>query len=98
MSGDQGREDSTRRSADHDSGADRRDATTGRSVFREAGQFQSDLAATSIISYLITGPALYGGLGWLGDRFFGTSFLLPVGIVGGMALSIYLIWFRYGRT
>lgn len=82
---------------------DRRDSAqgppgTGRSVFRQAGQFQSDLAATSIISYLITGPALYGGLGWLGDRFFGTSFLLPVGIVGGMALSIYLIWFRYGRT
>ena len=54
--------------------------------------------ATSIISYLITGPALFGGLGWLADHFLHTSFLLPVGVLGGMALSIYLIWFRYGKT
>ena len=30
------------------------------------------------------------------DHWLGTAFLLPVGIVGGMALSLYLIWFRYG--
>ncbi len=47
-------------------------------------------------AYLLSGPLLYGGGGWLLDRWLGTSFLLPVGIVGGMALSVYLIWFRYG--
>lgn len=71
---------------------------SGREALREAGKFQGDLAATSVISYLVTGPALYGGIGWLLDRWLGTSFFLPIGIVGGMALSIYLIWFRYGRT
>ena len=47
-------------------------------------------------AYLLSGPLLYGGAGWLLDHWLGTSFLLPVGIVGGMALSVYLIWFRYG--
>jgi F0F1-type ATP synthase assembly protein I len=47
-------------------------------------------------SYLVTGPLLYGGIGWLLDRWLGTEFLLPVGLVAGMALSLYLIWFRYG--
>ena len=47
-------------------------------------------------AYLLSGPLVYGGLGWLADRWLGTGFLLPVGLVGGMALSLYLIWFRYG--
>ena len=47
-------------------------------------------------AYLLTGPLVYGGLGWLADSWLGTEFLLPVGIVGGMGLSLYLIWFRYG--
>ena len=47
-------------------------------------------------AYLLSGPLLYGGAGWLLDHWLGTSFLLPVGIIGGMALSVYLIWFRYG--
>jgi len=47
-------------------------------------------------AYLLSGPLLYGGAGWLLDHWLGTGFLLPLGIVGGMALSVYLIWFRYG--
>jgi hypothetical protein len=47
-------------------------------------------------AYLLAGPLLYGGIGLLLDRWWGTSFLLPVGIVAGMGLSLYLIWFRYG--
>jgi hypothetical protein len=47
-------------------------------------------------AYLLTGPFTFGGIGWLIDRWAGTGWLLPVGIVGGMALSLYLIWFRYG--
>ncbi|MGV1009429.1 MAG: AtpZ/AtpI family protein [Dermatophilaceae bacterium] len=48
------------------------------------------------IAYLISGPLVYGAAGWLLDRWLGTNFLVGVGIVGGMALSLYLIWFRYG--
>ena len=30
-----------------------------------------------VLSYLIAGVAFYGFLGWLGDHFLGTGFLLP---------------------
>ena len=53
-------------------------------------------AAWKAVAYLITGPLIYGGLGALLDHWLGTSWLVAVGIVGGMALSLYLIWFRYG--
>lgn len=51
-----------------------------------------------VLSYLIAGMLLYGALGWLGDRFFETQFLMPLGIVLGMALSIFMIIRRFGRT
>lgn len=51
---------------------------------------------TKVGGYLLAGPLLYGGIGWGLDHWLGTAFLLPVGIIGGMALSLYLIWFRYG--
>jgi hypothetical protein len=47
-------------------------------------------------AYLLSGPLTFGGIGWLIDAWAGIEWLLPVGIVGGMALSLYLIWFRYG--
>jgi hypothetical protein len=53
-------------------------------------------AAWRAVAYLITGPFTFGGMGWLLDRWAGTGVLVPLGIVGGMALSLYLIWFRYG--
>jgi F0F1-type ATP synthase assembly protein I len=53
--------------------------------------------AWSVLAYLITGPLLYGGLGWLADRWLGTTpWLVVVGIVGGMALAVYVVWVRYG--
>lgn len=51
-----------------------------------------------VLSYLIAGPLLYGGLGWLGDHFWHTSFLLPVGIVVGMTLSVILVIRRFGQV
>ena len=50
----------------------------------------------NVVSYLITGPAMFGAVGWGLDAWLGTSWLVAVGIVGGMALSLYLVWFRYG--
>ena len=56
-----------------------------------------DGEAWTVLAYLISGPLLYGGLGWLADRWLGTSpWLVLVGIVGGMALAVYLVWVRYG--
>lgn len=42
-----------------------------------------------VLSYLISGVLLYGALGWVGDHFLHTRFLLPVGIVLGAAFGIY---------
>jgi ATP synthase protein I len=43
-----------------------------------------------VLSYLISGVIFYGALGWVGDHFLHTSFLLPIGIVLGAGLGIYL--------
>lgn len=52
--------------------------------------------AWNAMSYLITGPVLFGLAGWGLDSWLGTSWLVPVGILAGMAVSLYLVWFRYG--
>ncbi|GAA1531651.1 hypothetical protein GCM10009678_12300 [Actinomadura kijaniata] len=55
-------------------------------------------AAWSIPSYILSGMAVYGGLGWLLDRWLGTSALLPIGVLVGLALALYLVYHRYGRS
>ncbi|WP_114559348.1 hypothetical protein [Desertihabitans aurantiacus] len=50
------------------------------------------------LSYVIAGPLAYGGLGWVGDHFLGTQFLLPLGLVLGLGLSVYMIIKRYGAV
>lgn len=54
-------------------------------------------AAWSIPSYILSGMAVYGGLGWLLDQWWGTSALLPIGILVGLGLALYLVYLRYGR-
>jgi ATP synthase protein I len=51
--------------------------------------------AMQALSYLISGVVFYGGLGWLGDHFLGTRFLVPVGIVLGAGFGIYLVIKRF---
>ena len=50
-----------------------------------------------VLSYLISGVLVYGVLGWIGDHYLGTKFLLPIGIVAGAAFGAYVIIRRYGR-
>jgi len=50
-----------------------------------------------VLSYLISGVLVYGLLGWLGDHYLGTKFLLPIGIVGGAAFGAYVIIRRFGQ-
>lgn len=51
-----------------------------------------------VLSYLIAGVALYGGLGWLADHLLGTGLWLPLGIVLGAATAVYTIIRRFGRV
>jgi hypothetical protein len=48
------------------------------------------------LSYILAGPLLYGGLGWVGDHLIGTVLLLPLGVVGGLTLSVFVIYKRFG--
>lgn len=50
-----------------------------------------------ILSYIAAGLLFYGGLGWLGDKYLGTVFLLPLGLIIGLVLAMYAIIKRYGR-
>lgn len=57
---------------------------------------QADAMGSTVLAYLITGPLLFGGLGWLVDRWLGATLFVAVGILAGMGLSLYIIWLRYG--
>lgn len=52
--------------------------------------------AMSVLSYLITGIGVWGGLGWLVDHVWHLGFALPIGIVVGAALGCYLVIVRFG--
>lgn len=51
----------------------------------------------AVLGYLMAGPLGFGVLGFLLDRLLDTRFLLPVGVLVGMGLSMYTVWLRYGR-
>jgi hypothetical protein len=50
----------------------------------------------NVVSYLISGPVTFGGVGWALDSWLNTGVFIPVGILAGMTVSLYLVWFRYG--
>jgi F0F1-type ATP synthase assembly protein I len=51
-----------------------------------------------ILSYMLGGMILYGGIGWLIGRWTGIPILFPVGMIAGLALSIVLIILRVSRS
>jgi hypothetical protein len=79
-----------------------RDGTTPTSPADDAHPGYDRVAARETVvmynalAYVLAGPLTFGPVGWGLDQLLGTSFLLPVGILVGMALSLYLVWFRYG--
>ena len=45
----------------------------------------------SITGYLISGMVIYGGVGWLVDRWVGTSNVFaPIGVIFGLAAGLFL--------
>jgi ATP synthase protein I len=52
----------------------------------------------SVFGYLISGMAVYGGIGWIAGRLAHLSFLFPVGMLTGLILGIVLILYRYGKA
>lgn len=50
-----------------------------------------------IIAYLLSGMVVWGGAGWLLDRWLDTGFFTLIGLVIGAAAAVYLVYVRYGR-
>ncbi|CUR55974.1 conserved hypothetical protein [metagenome] len=48
--------------------------------------------------YLVSGVLMYGLIGWVLDRWLGTSWLVVVGIVTGAGLGIYMTWVRFNKA
>ena len=51
-----------------------------------------------ILSYLLGGMILYGGIGWLVGHWTGLTILFPLGMILGIGLSVALIIFRVTRS
>lgn len=45
--------------------------------------------------YVVSGVMMYGLLGWLVDRWLGTSFVVAIGILLGAGLGIYMTFVRF---
>lgn len=54
-------------------------------------------AAWTILGYLLSGLLFWGGVGYLADKFFNTSYLVLIGLMMGMGGGLYLVWLRFGR-
>jgi ATP synthase protein I len=54
--------------------------------------------AWTVIAYLLSGLIFWGGAGRLLDRWWGTSFLVLIGMLVGGASGIYLVYIRYGKS
>jgi F0F1-type ATP synthase assembly protein I len=54
-------------------------------------------AAWSVPSYLLSGILVWGGLGWLLDRWTGVYAFIPIGVILGAVLAVYLVYLKYGR-
>jgi len=51
-----------------------------------------------ILSYMLGGMILYGGIGWLISHWTGIAVLFPLGMILGVGLSVAMIIFRFTRT
>ena len=55
-------------------------------------------AGWTLFSYLISGMAFYGGVGWLVSRWTHVALFFPLGMLVGLLLAIVLIIYKYGRS
>ncbi|WP_367650550.1 hypothetical protein [Nocardioides sp. zg-DK7169] len=46
----------------------------------------------------MAGVLLYGGAGWLADRWLGTTFLVAIGILLGAGFGIYMVVKQFGHV
>lgn len=82
-------------------------ATVNARERRSPGESEPDTEAAAralglntgwtVFSYLISGMAAYGLIGWLVGRAVHISLLFPIGMIVGMGISVGWVIYRYGR-
>jgi ATP synthase protein I len=84
----------------HVSVPDRRDTRVTRDIRTEEaeGRAQGLNTGWTVFSYLLSGMAAYGGIGWLIGRAVHVAVLFPIGMLAGLAIAIGFIIWRYGRS
>ena len=63
-----------------------------------AGRAQGLNIGWTVFSYLLSGMAAYGAIGWLIGRAVHVEMLFPIGMLVGIAISLGFIIWRYGRS
>ncbi len=51
----------------------------------------------AVLSTLMSGFVVFGGVGWLLDHWWGTRLITPIGLIVGMGLGIYAVVMQFGR-
>jgi ATP synthase protein I len=54
-------------------------------------------AAWSVPSYLLSGMIIWGGAGWLLSRWTGVDIFIPIGLIIGVGLAVYLVYIKFGK-
>lgn len=66
--------------------------TSTQKPARDHGGSDDGLVA---LGYILSGLVFYGGLGWLGWKQLGQLWMFPLGLIIGMAASMYVVIRRY---
>ena len=51
----------------------------------------------AVLSTMMSGLVVFGGIGFLLDRWFDSRLWTPIGLIFGMSLGIYAVVMRFGR-
>lgn len=63
-----------------------------------AGRASGHDDAWAASGLVISGIAVWGGLGWLASHWSGAPVFTMLGLLLGMGGGLFLVWYRYGRA
>lgn len=63
-----------------------------------AGGRKGEQDAWGAFGLMVSGVAVWGGVGWLVSEWLDNRVFLMLGLLLGMGAALYLVWFKYGRT
>jgi ATP synthase protein I len=61
-------------------------------------QTPSEGTGWAVVSYLVGGMVLYGGIGWLIGKWTHITALFPIGMLLGIGLALALVVLRFTRS